>query len=193
MLYVWCRSQVLFGFLAMSALVAQTADNGRKLDSPYVPTTPAAVKAMLKLAAVKKTDVVYDLGCGDGRIVIAAAKTYGARGVGIDLDPARLREARENARRAGVAHLVRFEEKDLFEADFREATVVTLFLLPTANARLRPRLLEQLRPGSRIVANTFDMGDWKPDREATLETPDDEDSLLSRDLYFWIVPERGKR
>src|SRR5579859_3719340 len=131
-------------------------------------TTEQAVKAMLKLADVKKTDIVYDLGCGDGRIVIAAAKEYVAHGVGIDINPERIQEAEENAKKAGVEKLVRFEENDLFEADIREATVVTLFLLNSVNLKLRPKLLRDLKPGTRVVSNTFNMGDWKPDKELTL-------------------------
>ncbi|MCX6626575.1 MAG: class I SAM-dependent methyltransferase, partial [Candidatus Solibacter sp.] len=132
-------------------------------------------------------DVVYDLGCGDGRIVVTAAKTIGARGVGIDINPVRIGEAKENAKKSGVEGLVRFEENDLFEADIHEATVVTLFLLPHINLKLRPKLLQDLKPGTRIVSNTFDMGDWKPEKEAIV--PDtDEDSYLSHKLYFWIVP-----
>jgi len=173
--------------------MAQDPQPRRQPDVPYVPTTPEAVEAMLKLAGVTTSDVVYDLGCGDGRIVIAAAKNYGARGVGIDINPVRIREAKENAKKAGVEHLVRFEENDLFQADFHEATVVTLFLLPEVNLKLRPRLLAQLKPGSRIVSNTFDMGDWKPDKEATVGNADDEDSYLSHRLYLWIVPPRSKK
>jgi SAM-dependent methyltransferase len=195
---VIARKSILCGcaFLALStlgAVMAQDPQPRRQPDVPYVPTTPEAVEAMLKLAGVTKSDVVYDLGCGDGRIVIAAAKNYGARGVGIDINPVRIREAKENAKKAGVEHLVRFEENDLFQADFHEATVVTLFLLPEVNLKLRPRLLAQLKPGSRIVSNTFDMGDWKPDKEATVGNADDEDSYLSHRLYLWIVPPRSKK
>jgi predicted RNA methylase len=125
---------VLFTSLA----VAQTAQPKHELDVPYVPTTEEAVKAMLKLADVKKTDVVYDLGCGDGRIVIAGAKEYGAHGVGIDINPERIAEAKENAKKAGVENLVRFEENDLFDADIHEATVVTLFLLNSVNENFAP-------------------------------------------------------
>lgn len=178
---------------ALGSAAAQDPQPRRQPDVPYVPTTPEAVEAMLKLAGVTKSDIVYDLGCGDGRIVIAAAKNFGARGVGIDINPVRIREAKENAKKAGVEHLVRFEENDLFQADFHEATVVTLFLLPEVNLRLRPRLLAQLKPGSRIVSNTFDMGDWKPDKEATVGNADDEDSYLSHRLYLWIVPPRDKK
>ena len=178
--------------LSISIAAAQSSQPGRKPDVPYVPTPDEAVQAMLKLADVKKSDIVYDLGCGDGRIVIAAAVTYGARGVCIDIDPDRIREANENAKKAHVENLVRFEEKDLFQADFRQATVVTLFLLPSINLRLRPKLIEELKPGTRIVSNTFDMGDWKPDKEETLEGPDD-DAYLSRKFYLWHVPQTNKK
>jgi len=175
--------------LGVSLAAAQT--ERRQLDVPYVPTTEEAVRAMLKLADVKKTDIVYDLGCGDGRIVIAAAKIYGARGVGIDIDPDRIREAKENARKAGVENLVRFEENDLFRANFREATVVTLFLLQTINLKLRPKLLQDLRPGTRVVSNTFDMGDWRPEKEQSLPgANDDAAAYLSHKFFLWTIPER---
>ena len=173
--------------LSVAMAAAQSAAPRREPDVPYVPTTEAAVQAMLKLADVKKTDIVYDLGCGDGRIVITAAKNLGARGVGIDINPVRIGEAKENAKKAGIEKLVRFEENDLFEADIHEATVVTLFLLPHINLKLRPKLLQDLKPGTRIVSNTFDMGDWKPEKEAIVPETD-EDSYLSHKLYFWIVP-----
>jgi SAM-dependent methyltransferase len=185
------RGRLAALILSLSLAAAQSTPTREKPEVPYVPTTDEAVQAMLKLAGVKKTDIVYDLGCGDGRIVIAAAKTYGARGVGIDIDPQRIREARENAQKAGVENLVRFEENDLFKADFREATVVTLFLLPTVNLRLRPKLLQDLKPGTRIVSNTFDMGDWTPEKVDTLGDVDD--FSLSQKFYLWIVPERSKQ
>jgi SAM-dependent methyltransferase len=177
--------------LSVATVAAQSAAPRRQPDVPYVPTTDAAVQTMLKLADVKKTDVVYDLGCGDGRIVITAAKNLGARGVGIDINPVRIGEANENAKKAGVEKQVRFEENDLFEADIHEATVVTLFLLPHINLKLRPKLLHDLKPGTRVVSNTFDMGDWKPEKEVIV--PDsDEDSYLSHRVYLWIVPSPGK-
>jgi SAM-dependent methyltransferase len=184
---------VLAAAVSLPALFGQEAKPRRDPDVPYVPTTEKAVQEMLKLAGVKKTDVVYDLGCGDGRIVIAAAKNYGAHGVGIDINPVRIREARENAKKAGVENLVRFEENDLFEADFHEATVVTLFLLPNINLKLKPRLLEQLKPGTRVVSNTFDMGDWKPEKEKALDNPEDEDTYLSNKFFLWIIPERASK
>jgi ribosomal protein L11 methylase PrmA len=142
---------------------------------------------MLKLAGVTGSDVVYDLGCGDGRIVIAAAKTYGAKGVGIDIDPARITEARENAKKAGVEDKVHFEEQDLFQAKISDASVVTLFLLSAVNLKLRPKLLAELKPGTRLVSNTFDMGDWKPEKEITVPGTS-ESSFLSRKVYLWTVP-----
>lgn len=176
-------------FFHASLACAQEAQPKRQPDVPYVPTTEAAVAAMLKLADVKKDDIVYDLGCGDGRIVIAAAKTYGARGAGIDINPQRVSEAKANAKKAGVENLVRFEENDLFLADFHEATVVTLFLLPNINLKLRPKLMEQLKPGTRVVSNTFDMGDWKAVKEFSVDDdPNDEDTGLSKRLYLWIIP-----
>ena len=187
--------QRFFGFLASvllsaSLAPAQKAGPSRKPDVPYIPTTETAVKAMLELADVKRSDIVYDLGCGDGRIVIAAAKRYGARGVGIDIDPALVREAKKNARQAGVERRVEFREQDLFQANFREATVVTLFLLPAINKRLLPQL-EVLKPGTRIVSNTFEIGDWKPVREIVVkDDPDDDYYFGSHRLFLWIVPER---
>jgi SAM-dependent methyltransferase len=185
---------LLCSLLSVSAASAQTAKPARQPDVPYVPTTEKAVVEMLKLAGVKKTDVVYDLGCGDGRIVVAAAKTYGARAVGVDINPERIKEAKANAAKAGVEHLVRFEENDLFDANIREATVVTLFLLPNINLKLRPRLLQELRPGTRVVSNTFDMGDWKSEKEATVDDSDESEySGLSQKLYLWTIPEPAKK
>ena len=177
--------------LGVSLAAAQRGERKRQPDVPYVPTTEEAVRAMLKLADVKKADIVYDLGCGDGRIVIAAAKTYGARGVGIDIDPDRIQEARENAKKAGVGNLVRFEENDLFQANFREATVVTLFLLPSINLKLRPKLLQDLKPGTRVVSNTFDMGNWRPEKEQSLPGADDDEiGSLSHKFFLWKIPRR---
>jgi SAM-dependent methyltransferase len=161
-------------------------------DVPYVPTTEEAVKAMLKLADVKSSDFVYDLGCGDGRIVITAAKEYGAHGVGIDINPERIAEAKQNAKKAGVENLVRFEENDLFDADIHEATVVTLFLLNSVNEKLRPKLLKDLKPGTRIVSNTFGMGDWKPDKGMNVGDPV-EGFSLSRKLFLWTIPQRNEK
>lgn len=181
------RRIALLTLCAFLSAAGQSPKPKRAPDVPYVPTTERAVEAMLELAKVTKNDIVYDLGCGDGRIVVTAAKKYGARGVGIDINPERIAEARENAKKNGVEHLVKFIEGDLFEADIREATVVTLFLLSSVNLKLRPKLLSELKPGTRVVSNTFDMGDWKPDKELTLDD-NGEDSYLSHKFYLWIIP-----
>jgi len=147
---------------------------------------------MLKLAKVTSADTVYDLGCGDGRIVVTAAKMYGAHGVGIDINPERIKEARENAKKAGVENLVRFEENDLFVADIKPATVVTLFLLPQVNLKLKPKLLSDLKPGTRVVSNTFDMGEWRAEKESRLnDSTDNEFSGLSQQFYLWTIPAAG--
>jgi SAM-dependent methyltransferase len=153
----------------------------REPDVPFEPTPTAVVDAMLQIATVRPGDVVYDLGCGDGRIVVRAAQ-LGARGVGIDIDPVRIAESRARARAEGVEQRVEFRQGDLFEADVRPATVVTLFLWPQVNLRLRPRLLAQLRPGTRVVSYMHDMGDWKPEREVEV--------VGGRKVYLWIVPQR---
>ena len=175
---------LLVALLLMASIAVAQAPR-RDPDVPFVPTTDEAVQAMLKLGGVKAGDVLYDLGCGDGRIVIAAAK-LGARAVGIDINPERIKEARDNAKKAGVEDRVRFEENDLFEANIREANVVTLFLLSSVNLKLRPKLQADLRAGTRIVSNTFDMGDWKPDREETVPGTS-ESSYLSRRIFLWTI------
>ena len=152
---------------------------------PYVQTPERVVHEMLALAAVRPDDVVYDLGAGDGRIVIAAARWRGARGVGIEIDPDLVRQARRDAERAGVADRVRFEAADLFAAPLGDATVVTLYLSPELNARLRPRLLAELRPGARIVSHQFPMADWRPAQTVTLTVEGREHVL-----HLWIVPPR---
>src|SRR5258708_37609113 len=136
----------------------------RRPDVPFQPSPKDVVIAMLQLAKVTKDDVVYDLGSGDGRILIAAAQLYGARGVGIDIDPKRIREGLTNARREGVLNRVQFRNEDLFQATIGEATVVTLFLWPKVNLRLRPKLWRELKPGTRVVSYCWDMGDWKPEK-----------------------------
>jgi SAM-dependent methyltransferase len=154
----------------------------REPDVIYLPTPNEAVTAMLKAANVGPGDVVYDLGSGDGRIVIAAVKTFGAaRGIGIDIDPARIAEANDNAQWAKVADRVHFLNQDLFETDLSDATVVTLYLLPWLNRKLKPKLLAELKPGSRVVSYSFDMGDWKPDQ--TL-------SVNGRMIHVWTIPAR---
>jgi SAM-dependent methyltransferase len=163
--------------LALALLPALQAPT-RAPDVAFVPTPPEVVTAMLELAGVMPGDVIYDLGSGDGRLVIEAARRYGVRGVGIDIDAARIAEATENARRAGVADKVRFVHGDLFDADVSPATVVTLFLLPTLNVKLQPKLLQQLKPGSRIVSHAFDMAEWNPDREMIVG---------GRHVYLWTI------
>jgi ribosomal protein L11 methylase PrmA len=166
---------------ALFAAGGATAAAAREPDVIYVPTPQELVEDMLRLADVKRGDVLYDLGSGDGRIPVTAARKYGIRAVGIDIDPERIREAHANAKSKGVGKLVTFRQQDLFTADFREATVVTLYLLPDLNLKLRPQLLRQLRPGTRVVSHQFDMGDWKPDK--TLESN-------GRTVYFWVIPAR---
>jgi SAM-dependent methyltransferase len=162
---------------------AQPRKPAQQPDVIFVPTPHEVVDDMLRLANVRKGDILYDLGSGDGRIAIAAAKKYGVRAVGIDIDPERIREATENARKAGVTNLVEFRQEDLFKADFREATVVTLYLLPDLNVKLRPRLWEELKPGTRIVSHQFDMGTWKPEKRL---------DSSGRVVYFWTIPARKK-
>jgi len=170
------RLLILLG--AALPLLAQNGPEQVLIHAPYLATPDHVVAAMHKLAGVTRNDVVYDLGCGDGRIVIAAAKQFGARGVGIDVNPQRIEEARANARKAGVEALVRFEAKDLFDADLKEATVVMLYLLPELNLRLRPKLIAEMKPGSRVVSHSFKIGDWKPDKE--------QDVRGSR-IYLWTI------
>jgi SAM-dependent methyltransferase len=165
--------------LLVTLAAAQDPQPKRTPDVPYVPTNNPVVEAMLKLANVTKNDIVYDLGCGDGRILVNAAKTFGAHGVGVDINPVRIEEANANAKKNGVESLVKFEENDMFEADIHNATVVTLYLLPDVNMRLRPKLLKDLKPGTRVVSHSFDMGDWKPEKEETVD---------GATIYLWIVP-----
>jgi SAM-dependent methyltransferase len=149
------------------------------LDVPYEPTSYGIAKEMLNMAGVTSKDLIYDLGCGDGRIVIMAARERGARGIGIDLDPERIRESRENARIAGVTHLASFFEQNLFDTDIRKATVVMLYLYPEVNLKLRPKLLRELKPGTRIVSHSHTMGDWADDATQRVE---------GHDLHFFVVP-----
>jgi SAM-dependent methyltransferase len=153
-----------------------------ELDVPYVPTPMTVVDRMLEMAKVGKRDLVYDLGCGDGRIVIRAAERFGCRGVGVDLDPVRVNEAKANAEKAKVQSLVRFEVGNVFTYDFSPATVVTMYLLRSVNMRLRPRLLAELKPGTRIVSHAFDLGDWKPEQTARID---------GSNVFMWTVPSRG--
>lgn len=179
------RSLVLSFALLLASVVPSVSQSAaqapirRSPDVIFVPTPQEVVDAMLALAKVIPDDVVYDLGSGDGRIPITAAKKYGARGVGIDLDPRRVKESYENATAAGVTDKTTFLNEDLFTADIREATVVTLYLLPSLNLKLRPKLLQELKPGTRVVSYAFDMGDWRP--EQTIH-------VKGRTVYCWTVP-----
>ncbi len=164
-------------------VVSQVVSDERekiKLDVPYEPSSEEVVRAMLDIAQVGKNDLVYDLGCGDGRIVIAAAQKAGARGVGVDLDPERIKESLENAHKARVAHRVQFLQQDLFQTDIGKATVVMLYLWPEVNLKLRPKLLRELKPGTRVVSHSHHMGTWKADQ--AIRTMD------GHQVYFWVIP-----
>jgi SAM-dependent methyltransferase len=158
---------------------AATAPARRSPDVIFVPTPNEVVEKMLEMAKVTAKDVVYDLGCGDGRIVITAAQKFGCRSVGIDIDPKRIQEATANAKAAKVTDKVKFVEADLFESDISEATVVTLYLLTRLNEKLKPKLLKDLKPGTRVVSHAFDMGDWKPEATA---------SVNATTVYLWRIP-----
>ncbi len=169
-----------FAVAGMLCFGAVSGFGQKKLPDVHYEATPQLiVEEMLKMAEVTQGDIVYDLGCGDGRFVITAAKKYGARGVGIDIDPERIRESKDHARMAGVMDKVKFKQGDLFETDIQEATLVALYLLPELNLELRPKLLKELKPGSRVVSFKFDMVDWQPDKMARLG---------SNTYYLWVIP-----
>jgi SAM-dependent methyltransferase len=172
--------QATLALLAVALAAGTAAQPAQRpaLDVPYVPTPPEVVERMLQMGDVGPNDFVIDLGSGDGRIAIAAAKK-GARALGVDIDPQRIREAHENARKAGVEDKVAFRREDLFETRIGEATVLTMYLLPDVNMRLRPRILGELKPGTRVVSHAFDMVDWKPDQH---------DKIGHRQVFMWIVP-----
>lgn len=175
------RSLGLLAAVAVS--VAALAGNraiALELDVPFVPTPQAVVEKMLEMADIKEDDYLIDLGSGDGRIPITAAKTYGINALGVDLNPVRVQEANENAKRENVTDKVEFREEDLFQTDLSKATVITMYLLNSVNMKLRPEILK-LKPGTRIVSHSFGMGDWKPDREEIVE---------GRTVFLWIVPEK---
>lgn len=168
------------GLATMGVMAMLTACIGAgEKEVPYIATPQVVVDAMLEMAQVGQAETVYDLGCGDGRIVISAARDRGARGIGVDIDPERIAESKENARKAGVSDRVEFIQKDLHEMDYLRADVVMLYLLPTVNMKLRPTLLKELRPGARVVSHAFDMGDWKPDAHR---------KVSGSDIYLWIIP-----
>ena len=171
----------LAGLASATEALAQAAAPSRRPDVIYVPTPEAVVEAMLQVAGVTKNDTVYDLGCGDGRIPVTAAKKYGAKGVCFDIDPERIKEANENVARNNVGHLVKVVHADLFEQDLSGATVITLYLLPSLNVKLMPKLMKELKPGTRIVSHAFDMGSWKPEKELDVE---------GRKVFFWTIPKR---
>ena len=192
-----CRRFPARGFALLPAVVStlalavpgglagqETSAPARAPDVHFVPTDTTKVREMLTAAQVGSNDLVYDLGCGDGRIVIMAAKKYGARGVCVDIDPARIKESKNNADTAGVTKRIEFIEGDLFQQDLSKASVVTLSLLPSLNERLRPKLFKELRPGTRIVSNAFDMGAWKADRTLTIKTS----SGMQSYAFLWILP-----
>lgn len=172
-------SSATFAILCVAFTITAQEPKRTTFDVPYVPTPQPVVDGMLKLAKVAAGDVVYDLGCGDGRIVITAAKEHGATGVGVDIDPQRIKEANANAKTAGVTDKVKFVKGDIFKTDFSNATVVTLYLLPEINLRLRPELLKQLKPGTRIVSHVFSMGDWKPEQTIYVN---------GSSIHIWTVP-----
>jgi ubiquinone/menaquinone biosynthesis C-methylase UbiE len=174
------RHRMLSGMLAASLLAAATPSFAQevRLDVPYVPTSQTTVDEMLKIANVTAKDYVIDLGSGDGRIVVSAAK-LGATAMGVDINPQRIKESHENAKAAGVTDKVKFFQQDLFQTKFSDATVLTMYLLPSVNLRLRPTILNEMKPGTRIVSHDFDMGDWKPDQFKDLGTDQ---------VYFWLVP-----
>jgi SAM-dependent methyltransferase len=171
--------------LALALCAGGAAAQDRAPDINYVPTPMPVVERMLELAQVGRDDVVYDLGSGDGRVVVTAAQRHGARGVGIELNPVWVRDARAIAERAGVAARVTFRVEDLFQTDLRDATVVTLYLFPTVNARLQPKLARELKPGTRVVSHEYRIGDWPPDRTETMLVDG-----RRHEIHFWTVPTR---
>jgi len=178
-------SLVIFILVGLTFISASHV-TGQDLDVPYVPTPNNVVERMLDLTDVKSSDYVIDLGSGDGRIVIAAAKR-GANGHGIDLDPERIAEARENARREGVDDQIMFMEEDIFDTDFSEASVITMYLLPSVNKKLRPELINKLQPGTQVVSHSFDMGSWKADKKVVVKN-----NGRSHDIYYWVIPAQAE-
>ena len=176
-------SYALLASLCYAQLPADATTAPRKPDVIFVPTPKQIVDLMLLMAEVTKRDVVYDLGCGDGRLVTLAAKTYGARGVGIDIDPELVEKAKKYAAAAKVEHLVEFRQGDLFKTDFHDATVLTLYLLDELNERLRPQIFAQVKPGTRIVSHAFRMGEWEPDAQRTVRIND-----WDYKVFLWVVP-----
>jgi len=159
------------------AQAARDSDEGKKI-VPYVPTPQEVVERMLELAGVKKGDVVYDLGSGDGRIVVTAAKKYGVKAIGFEIDPERIKESHENIKKAGVGNLVEIRQQDIRTVDLSQASVLTMYLLPEVNLMIRPNIWKQMKPGSRVVSHDFDMGDWKPEQTLTVD---------NATIYYWTI------
>ncbi len=171
-----------------SATQPEASAPAKRPDVIFVPTRPEVVDRMLQMAEIRTNDILYDLGCGDGRIVVAAAKKYGIKAVGVDIDPARIKDSLENVRSNNVAHLVTIKQADIFDLDFHEATVVTLYLLPELNVRLMPKLAK-LKPGTRIISDEFDMKGAKPKEVVHLDSPPEDDNGYDQStLYKWVVP-----
>jgi precorrin-6B methylase 2 len=180
----WLVSESIGLKTSSDGLFAQTQQGEfeSKKIVPFVPTPQEVVEGMLELAQVNKGDVVYDLGSGDGRIVITAAKKYGTQAVGFEIDPERIKESRESIRKQGLEKLAEVREQDILTVDLSRANVLTMYLLPSVNLKLRPKILSEMAPGSRVVSHAFDMGDWKPDKVVQVN---------GRNVYYWTVPQRG--
>jgi len=181
----------LFAVLLFTSAAAIAQGQEKELDTPYVPTPQAVVDKMLDMAQVKAGDLVIDLGSGDGRIMITAAQRHGAQGFGVEIDPRLVLRSNEEARRLGIADRVKFLRQDLFNTDFHEASVLTLYLLPDVNIALRPKILAELKPGTRVVSHDYDMREWRPDAEETMPAPDKKVGIRKESMvYLWIVPAR---
>ena len=186
LMFTGCTQQRNFEAEAEAQAPTTTAQpQERQANVPYVPTPEKVVDRMLKLANVSSNDVLYDLGSGDGRIPITAVQKYGAsRATGIEINPQLVQQSRENSQKAGVTDRVAFLQQDLFQTDLSQATVVTLYLLPSVNLQLQPKLLQELKPGTRIISHDFDMGEWKPERVERVQGP-----ARQHTIYYWVVPE----
>jgi precorrin-6B methylase 2 len=180
----WFVSEPVGLKTSVDGVLAQAQESGfeSKKIVPFVPTPQEVVEGMLEVAQVNKGDVVYDLGSGDGRIVITAAKKYGAQAIGFEIDPARIKESRESIRQQGLEKLAEIREQDILTVDLSKANVLTMYLLPSVNLKLRPKILSEMAPGSRVVSHAFDMGDWTPEKVVQID---------GRNVYYWTVPQRG--
>jgi Methyltransferase domain len=183
--------KLLCFLIGVLPLGAAAQDSLKDLDTPYVPTPQAVVDRMLDMAQLKAGETVIDLGSGDGRIMIEAASKYGAQGFGVEIDPRLVKLSNERAATAGVAERVKFLQQDLFKTDFRDANVLTLYLLPDVNLALRPKILAELKPGSRVVSHDYGMGDWRPDAQDTIAAPDKTvGARKESQVFLWTVPAR---